>query len=133
MPDQTCFPTVLVAESSNGIRELLTFTLEAQGYLVLEARNEAEALEVVKNHSRPIQLMLTDGSPDGRALASTVKQYRRQIRVVFVAANATAESGDLFSPAQALTKVRELLSPPSKVPECEQGLRKMAAGSEGYL
>ena len=128
MADQTCFPTVLVAGGSNGVRELLTFNLKAQGYFVLEARDEAEALEVVRTHSRPIQLMLTDGSPDGRALASTVKQYRRQIRVVFVAANATDESGDLFSPAQTLTKVRELLSPPRK------GLQgKMAAGSGGYL
>ena len=131
MADQTCFPTVLVAGGSSAVRELLTFNLEAQGYFVLEARTEAEALKVVKTHSRPIQLMLTDGSPHGRALASTVKQYRCHIRVVFVTANAADESGDLFSPDQALTRVRELLSPPRKGMEGQQ--RKTAAGSGGYL
>src|SRR5437016_2455666 len=108
------FPTVLVAEQSDGIRALLTPQLQSQGYFVLQARNEAEALDVVRIHSRPIHLMLTNGSPDGRALALTVKQYRRQIIVLFVTANRHERDGDLFSPDEAVLKVRELVSPPRK-------------------
>lgn len=107
-------PTVLVAVCAKELGNHLSFKLQSQGYFVLHAANGVEALDVVKIHSRPIHLMLTDGGPEGRALASTVKQYRRQISIVFVAGHATAEDRDLFSPEEALIRVPELVRPPGK-------------------
>ena len=114
------FPTVLVAVCAQGLRNPLSFELQSQGYLVLQAGNGVEALEIVKTHSRPIHLMLTDGGPEGRALASTVKQYRRRINVVFIAGHPNTEDGDLFSPDDALIRVQELVSPPGKAAKIER-------------
>jgi hypothetical protein len=127
------FPTVLVAVCANGLAKPLTLDLLSQGYFVLEARNEVDALEVVKIHSRPIHLMLADGNPQGRALAATVKQYRRQISIVFVAGHAQAGDGDLFSPNQAVMRVRELVSPPGVAAKTERAPGKTRHASGGYL
>ena len=132
MSHQKCYPTVLIAEPSNKLRVLLIFRLQAKGYFVLEARNEAEALNVIKIHSRPIQVMLTSGSPDGRMLASTAKQYRRDLHVLFITGESKDKSVDLFLPEEALIKVGELVSPPGEATELEtssDGVRRLAAGS----
>ena len=105
------FPTVLVAETEDSPRDFLVRTLQQQGYLVLEAQDAAEALEMVKVHSRPIDLMLTEGGPEGRTLAATLQQYRPRMSVVFVSTE--AHGGMSFKAlTAALTRVQDLVKPP---------------------
>jgi CheY-like chemotaxis protein len=107
MTNTLSFPTILVAAGNNGVRHALVRTLEKQGYLVLEADDGAEALRIVRVHSRPIQLMLTGENLDGQMLATTVRQYRRDMRVHFLASYSTADSL-----APDLLRIEELLRPP---------------------
>jgi len=128
-----CFPTILVAEEDGGLREVLVRNLQQQGYLVLEASDGAEALDIARVHSRRIHLMLTDGDADGRTLAATLKQYRPDMQVLFVTRHAKESVRDLLAPDQALNRVRELVEPPRR-DMAEQGIdddlrrRRAAAG-----
>jgi CheY-like chemotaxis protein len=108
MANRLCFPTVLVAKTDRDSRDLLTPALQAQGYIVLEARTGAEAFDYVRFHSRPIQVMLLDQSQEGRRLASAVHPYRPEMRLLFVASSVGA-GDDSVSPEQALGQTGKLL------------------------
>ena len=119
-------PTLLVANrdgDSNGIVR----GLQSQGYFVLVARDVADALNIVRIHSRPIHVLLTDSGQEGRMLASTATKYRRKMSVVFVSGTCEPEE-DSFSPDEALRTVRELITPPKL---SSAGARVHAAA--GYL
>jgi DNA-binding NtrC family response regulator len=51
-------PVVLVIEDNAELRHVLKEALAAQGYEVLTARDETEALEALR--SRPVNLLITD-------------------------------------------------------------------------
>src|SRR4051812_42639056 len=84
MANGLSFPTILVAEHDDGVRSPLVRHLQHQGYFVLVAHDPAEALEITRLHSRPIHLLLAEDGLDGRTLASTLKQYRPNMQVLFV-------------------------------------------------
>jgi signal transduction histidine kinase/CheY-like chemotaxis protein len=52
--------TVLVVEDELTVRTLLATTLRKHGYVVLDAANGNEALELARRHAGPIHLLLTD-------------------------------------------------------------------------
>jgi signal transduction histidine kinase/ActR/RegA family two-component response regulator len=52
--------TILVVEDQDSVRALARRTLVAQGYNVLIAENGEEAIEVAREHAKPIDLLLTD-------------------------------------------------------------------------
>ena len=112
MASNVGFPTILVAETDDSLRSSLIRRLRQHGYLVLEAQDAAEALEVVKIHSRPIDLMLTEEGPEGRTLATTLQQYRPKMSVVFVAVGMGESGPSLRTLDAALTRVQDLLKPP---------------------
>jgi CheY-like chemotaxis protein len=105
-------PTILIAEWDSQLRATLVGTLEEQDYLVLVAEDSAEALYIARTHSRPIQLMLTDGSSEGRTLAATLQQYRPQMRVLFTPDLRIDSVLNWPASELTLTKVREFLQPP---------------------
>jgi CheY-like chemotaxis protein len=105
-------PTILISEDEFGVFGALIKDLQRQGYLVLVARDALEATEIVRVHSRPIQLMLISGSMDGRTLASTLKKYRPGMRVLFLTSDANEVAPDLLSFDAAVVKVQQLLNPP---------------------
>ncbi|MEO8594929.1 MAG: hypothetical protein ABI759_16535 [Candidatus Solibacter sp.] len=76
--------------------------LQRDGYLVLESRDEDEAMDIIRLHSRPIHLMLIDESAYGRELAARLNQYRPQMQVVFV---------DWDARQNVCLKVKEILGP----------------------
>ena len=112
MTDGISFPTILVVGDYYGVGGLLVRDLRHQGYIVLVAQDGAEAIEVVRIHSRPIHLMLTADSMDGRTLAATLKQYRPKMQVLFHARCAEDMGPDTLRSNVALARVRELLKPP---------------------
>lgn len=92
---------------------------------MLVARDKAHALEFVRIHSRPIHLMLSDGSTEGRILASTAKLYRQAMKVLFVSEDDQAAGADVVTPDQALAAISKLFATP-EVPR-----RGMIAGATG--
>ena len=55
-----CKETILLVEDSSEVREITRIALERLGYTVVEADCGAEALEVLKNRGKAIDLMLSD-------------------------------------------------------------------------
>ena len=100
------YPTVLVAEENTERRNALMHALCHGGYLVLEAHDEPSALLVITTHSRPIHLLLINGSMDHRPLADRLKEYRREMEVLFVGQDQHEALSDVLSPDFALANVR---------------------------
>lgn len=79
--------TILIAEDEPVVRQMVRYTLEAQGYNVLEAENGKEALEVARQCTQPIHLLLTDvimPEMGGRQLAHLLRQERPGVQVIFM-------------------------------------------------
>jgi signal transduction histidine kinase/CheY-like chemotaxis protein len=122
--------TVLVVEDHAEVRELAIGSLTRFGYQVLAASCGPEALDLVRAHSEPVHLLLTDvvmPGMNGRQLADLLTGIRPEIRVLFIsgyAAEVIARNGVLpqdvsylakpFSPAGLAVKVREVLDAPGQ-------------------
>ena len=52
--------TILVVDDDPPLRRLIRAALESRGYVVIEARNGAEATDIVRKHQAPIDLVLSD-------------------------------------------------------------------------
>jgi len=79
--------TILLVEDMNELREVTAAFLEASGYRVLEAGTPAQALEISKSFTGPIDLLLTDvimPKMNGRQLADALVAARPSLRVIFI-------------------------------------------------
>jgi hypothetical protein len=68
--------TILVVEDEAEIREMIRDVLEVHGYMVLEARDGAEALTVSEAHAGPIAGMILDLRMPGMSTAELVERVR---------------------------------------------------------
>ena len=78
---------ILLAEDQPSIRSVLGEFLEARGYVVLEAPNGFEALEIAKSYPGTINLLVTDvlmPQMRGLELAKKVSAYHPDIAVIFM-------------------------------------------------
>jgi PAS domain S-box-containing protein len=116
---------VLLAEDEPAVRAMAARVLRQQGYHVLEAANGEEALQIARQLSEPIALLLTDmvmPRMGGKPLAEQIAQLRPTIRVLFMSGytdaaviqHSQAQPGSAFlqkpfSPATLARKVREVL------------------------
>ena len=67
--------TVLLVEDEPRVAALVASALKKAGYVVLQASDAAQALEIVRTHAGPIDLLLTDvvmPGMNGRQLADEV-------------------------------------------------------------
>nr|WP_315412781.1 response regulator [uncultured Pseudomonas sp.] len=114
-------PTILVVEDDAIVRMLIVDVLEELEFQVLEAADAEEALKVVEDSSKVIDLMMTDvGLPDmdGKQLATKVRELRPDLPILF--ASGYAESIDVpegmhvigkpFSIDQLRDKVKTILA-----------------------
>ncbi|MGH9603603.1 MAG: ATP-binding protein [Terriglobales bacterium] len=117
--------TVLLVEDEESVRKLAAHCLRQQGYTVLEANTGAEALQMSRDHTEPIHLLVTDvvmPGMGGRVLADQLIALRPDARVLFVSGytgNAIVHHGILdpgtfllskpFRPVELAQKVREVL------------------------
>ena len=94
MGHPACQQTVLVVEDELYIRMSAVGALEDEGFLVLEAKNSAEALDVLSRHSET-NILMTDvrmpGPMDGLALVAQVQIDHPAICSIVVSGNASAE------------------------------------------
>lgn len=89
-------PTILVVEDDHIVRMLIVDVLEELEYQVVEAEGGDQALEVLREETQQIDLMMTDvGLPgmDGRELAIEARKLRPALKVLF--ASGYAESIDI--------------------------------------
>ena len=80
--------TILVVEDDAQLRRILRRNLTSWGYTLLEAPSGVAALEMLRAHGGPIDLLLTDlvmpGGLDGRTLSKSVIAEQPRTRVVFM-------------------------------------------------
>ena len=103
--------TILVVEDQPEVLRMVTRTLQAVGYQVLEATDGMEALARVREHSSGLALVLTDlALPrlDGLALARELVDLLPGVPVLFMTGYASAEQVDRSD----LLKVHALIEKP---------------------
>jgi len=79
--------TILLVEDVDAVRTITRDMLESAGYTVLEAASPADALQLVLNDDRPIDLLLSDVMMPGMSggeLATAVQQHMPDIGVLFM-------------------------------------------------
>jgi len=79
--------TVLVVEDEAGVRSLVCQALAAHGYKVLEAAGAARALKISKQHTQPIDLLLTDvvmPRTSGKELAKRLSSLHPETKVLYM-------------------------------------------------
>jgi CheY-like chemotaxis protein len=112
--------TILVVEDDDIVRMLIVDVLEELEFAVLEADGGEQALEILQDTQKHIDLMMTDvGLPgmDGRELATEARKLRPALPILF--ASGYAESIDVpkdmhvigkpFSIDQLRDKVKEII------------------------
>jgi len=102
--------TLLVVDDEPSIRALVTESLSAQGYQVLEAANGAAALELIQS-GVALDLLVTDvglpGTLNGRQLADAARSLRPELPVLFITGYAESQAigdGDLAAGMRVLSK-----------------------------
>ena len=117
--------TVLLVEDEEMVRVLATRVLHSHGYLVLEAEDAEEAIEMCGRHEGPIHLIITDvvmPGMNGRELVGRLSELVPDSAVLYISGStggALVEHGVLetgteflqkpFSPHRLTQKVREVL------------------------
>jgi PAS domain S-box-containing protein len=117
--------TVLVVEDDDQVRAVVLSILRRAGYVLLEANGAAQALSVVEQSPREIQLLLTDvvmPGLSGPELARELKSRRPKLRVLCMSGytdDAVLQHGILdaemafiqkpLTPDSLLRRVREVL------------------------
>jgi two-component system cell cycle sensor histidine kinase/response regulator CckA len=79
--------TILLVEDEESLRTLTRTILEQSGYTVLDACNGIEAVDIARDYSGPIHLLLTDmvmPGMNGRTVAEKVGQLYTGIRVAYM-------------------------------------------------
>jgi hypothetical protein len=94
--DDHSFRTILVVGYQNDWGNALIRNLALESYLVLTARDGAEAIEIARTHSRPIHLLMVEKTDP--ALFTELQPYQPGIRILIVEP----------SPETALARVRGL-------------------------
>jgi signal transduction histidine kinase/CheY-like chemotaxis protein len=124
--------TILLVEDDHSVRDLAVQFLRSAGHKVLEARDGADALEVVGRFSGHIDLLLTDmvmPHMGGKELASQLIKARPHLKVVIMSGYAEFNSDSAtdklgyaslakpFSMATLLGKIHEELLRPNLQPK----------------
>ena len=117
--------TLLLVEDEAAVRSSARRLLERQGYHVLEARHGADALRIVEETGRPIDLVVTDlvmPEMGGKELAERLRAHRPGLKVLFMSGyteKAIAAGGVMppntgfvekpFTVEQLMRRLREIL------------------------
>jgi CheY-like chemotaxis protein len=111
--------SILLAEDESGIRNLLRRVLEHEGFSVIEASTEADAIAASQLHN-DLKILITDlelAQGDGRRLAKLVKLKHPGAKVIYISGYMQeVKDGEAwylqkpFSPNTLVLAVRKLLA-----------------------
>jgi two-component system, cell cycle sensor histidine kinase and response regulator CckA len=79
--------TILLVEDNEALRELTSSLLTESGYTVLEAETPDKAIQIARQHTEPIHLLLTDvvmPGINGRVLVEKLAPIRPGLKVVYM-------------------------------------------------
>jgi DNA-binding response OmpR family regulator len=102
--------TVLLVEDEEGVRKLVRGILARQGYRVLEATSGEEALDMVRDYSGKIDMLLSDVvlvGMSGRELSERLRIQMPSLRVIYMSGytdDAIVRHGVLTESAEFLQK-----------------------------
>ena len=103
-------PVVLVVEDNAELRHVLKEALGAEGYHVLTARDDAEALETLRENS--VHLLISDlTTPAASDGIETVKQEFPHLPVVALSPTAGGHPSLFFAAWQGHARYRTLAKP----------------------
>jgi PAS domain S-box-containing protein len=118
--------TILLVEDQEMVRDLVTEILEDEGFKIITAYNGLNALEVTKEYTDPIDLMLTDvimPEMNGRELAKRIEVEKPELKIIFMSGYTGEEMRNRgvlepgtnfiqkpFTPDALVDKVREVLN-----------------------
>ena len=113
--------TVLIVEDDEAVRHLLSISLEAYGYQVLQAGDGAEGMAALSSHATPVDLVISDivmPRMDGSQLAQEVSALFPKVKMLLMSGyaggtvNLQEDTPFLQKPftfANLARKVREVL------------------------
>ena len=115
--------TILLVEDEEAVRELARKVLQSNGYTVLYARDGQEALDLVRERTGPLHLVLTDvvmPRLSGPQLVRILSEERPGLQTLFISGYADPANADLtgekvaflqkpFTSLQLARKVRDVL------------------------
>jgi CheY-like chemotaxis protein len=123
---------ILVVEDEEIVRELVCEVLKGHGYRVLGADSGSEALRLLREEARDIDLLISDvvmPEMNGADVARRVREVSPQVGVLFVSGYSESDMADQglealsfqvlqkpFTPAVLARKVREILDAPQVPP-----------------
>jgi signal transduction histidine kinase len=105
--------TLLLTEDEDMVRSVIRRNLEGYGYTVLEARNAAEALELIRSGRHTIDLLITDvlmPGKNGVELAYEVHALIPDLRILFI----SGYNEDSFEKLEELPARWKLIQKPIK-------------------
>jgi DNA-binding NtrC family response regulator len=124
-PGHSGTETLLIVENEAAVRNLLQIALQKNGYLVLTAESGRQALEIVRQHTGTIDLLITDvmmEDMDGLELVREFAVLRPRTRTLFMSGYLDDALGDQstlsaqvnfiqkpFAPSVIAQKVRQIL------------------------
>jgi PAS domain S-box-containing protein len=117
---------VLLAEDDRAVRRLMSSELRRRGFVVLEARHGGEALQICKQYSSEIDVLVTDvvmPTMNGVDLAASARPLRPDMAVVFMTGHPERAGVDLnLSGADANNLLIKPFTPDVLVERVQQAL-----------
>jgi len=104
-------PLVLVVEDNSELRHVLKEALAAEGYQVLAARDEIEALETMR--ATPVDLLISDltDPPDAQKALDTVREEFPDLPIVALEEATRRHPSFFFAAWQSPRSVRTISKP----------------------
>ncbi len=96
MPRQSSVRTILGVDDEPGVLRFVAFVLRRNGFHVLEAGGAAEALNIAREHSGPLDLLLSDvvmPEVDGPSLWRSLNRLRPEAKVLFMSGHSGTDPG----------------------------------------
>jgi len=121
--------TILVVEDDDAVRRFATLALRRYGYAVLEAESPERALEIAREHSEMIHLILTDVIMPGLSGPAFVHRLRES-RVATPAIYMSGYPGEMIA-AAAVTDGDLHLSKPFATDELLRSVRQVIDAAHG--
>jgi two-component system cell cycle sensor histidine kinase/response regulator CckA len=111
--------TILLVDDEDGVRSLAKDVLEMKGYTVLDTGDPRHALRIAREHSKPIDLVLTDvvmPLMNGPQLAERLREIRPGTKILFMSS---------FDVSGILTPNTPFIAKPFDVEELARRVRQV--------